>query len=137
MARPQGRGKIERLFRTINTELLSELRGNLRNGKPASPPRLSLPELDEAIGAFIVSTYNARAHVRSTRHPSMPGVARGGCRGCPTVWKRWMPCRHGRQAPGTFTADGNHFERLRFFDPTLAAYVGQPVTIRFDPRDVG
>src|SRR3546814_20582405 len=50
VARPQGRGKIERLFRTINTELLAELPGNLRNGKPVSPPRLTLPELDAAIG---------------------------------------------------------------------------------------
>ena len=33
--------------------------------------------------------------------------------------------------------DGIHFEGLRFFDPTLAAYVGEPVTIRYDPRDVG
>lgn len=29
VARPQGRGKIERLFRTINTELLPELPGHL------------------------------------------------------------------------------------------------------------
>jgi putative transposase len=60
IARPQGRGKIERLFRTINTELLPELPGNLRDGKPASPPRLTLPELDTAIGACIVSTYSSR-----------------------------------------------------------------------------
>ncbi len=62
IARPQGRGKIERLFRTINTELLPELPGNLQAGKPASRLRLSLPELDAALGAFIVSTYNTRVH---------------------------------------------------------------------------
>src|SRR3546814_5939336 len=33
--------------------------------------------------------------------------------------------------------DGIRFEGLRYFDPTLAAYVGEPVTIRYDPRDVG
>src|SRR3546814_779669 len=62
VARPQGRGKIERLFRTINTELLPELPGNLRNGKPVSPPRLTLPELDAALGTYIVATYNVRPH---------------------------------------------------------------------------
>ncbi len=62
IARLQGRGKIERLFRTINTEPLPELPGNLQAGKPVSRPRLSLPELDAAIGAFIVSTYNTRVH---------------------------------------------------------------------------
>lgn len=33
--------------------------------------------------------------------------------------------------------DGIRFEGLRYFNPTLAAYVGEPVTIRYDPRDVG
>lgn len=41
VARPEGRGKIERLFRTSNTELLPELPGNLRNGKLTSPPPVS------------------------------------------------------------------------------------------------
>ena len=32
--------------------------------------------------------------------------------------------------------DGVHFQGLRYMDPTLAAYVGEPVTIRYDPRDL-
>ena len=62
IARPQGRGKIERLFGTLNTELLPELPGYLMHGKPATEPRFSLPELDRAIGTFLVGTYNARTH---------------------------------------------------------------------------
>ena len=62
IARPQGRGKIERLFGTLNTELLPELPGHLKHGKPATEPKLSLAELDRAIGTFLVSTYNARVH---------------------------------------------------------------------------
>jgi transposase InsO family protein len=61
-ARPQGRGKIERFFGTINTELLPELAGRLVKGQPASPPALSLSELDAAIAAFIVDVYHARPH---------------------------------------------------------------------------
>ena len=38
--------------------------------------------------------------------------------------------------PRVVHRDGVHFEGLQFLDPTLAAYVGEPVTIRFDPRDV-
>jgi putative transposase len=30
--------------------------------------------------------------------------------------------------------DGIHFQGLRYIDTTLAAYVGEAVTIRFDPR---
>lgn len=32
--------------------------------------------------------------------------------------------------------DGIHFEGLRYLDATLAAYVGESVTIRYDPRDL-
>jgi putative transposase len=32
--------------------------------------------------------------------------------------------------------DGVHFQGLRYMDPTLAAYVGESVTIRYDPRDI-
>ena len=57
IGRPQGRGKVERLFGTFNTELLPELPGHLAGSKPATPPRLSLAELDQAISAFIAGTY--------------------------------------------------------------------------------
>jgi putative transposase len=33
--------------------------------------------------------------------------------------------------------DGIHFQGLRYLSLTLAAYVGEEVTIRFDPRDMG
>ena len=45
VGRPQGRGKVERLFGTLNTECLVELPGYLGQGKPATSARLSLPEL--------------------------------------------------------------------------------------------
>ena len=33
--------------------------------------------------------------------------------------------------------DGIHFEGLRYLSPVLAAYVGEEITVRFDPRDMG
>jgi putative transposase len=62
VARPQGRGKVERLFSTLNTELLTELPGHLVGAKPATPPRLSLSQLDRELGGFLVGTYNTRVH---------------------------------------------------------------------------
>lgn len=38
--------------------------------------------------------------------------------------------------PLTVRRDGIHFQGLRFVSPTLAGYVGQAVTIRYDPRDI-
>jgi putative transposase len=57
VGRPQGRGKVERLFGTLTTELLPDLPGHLVGGRPATPPRLSLAELDRAVDAFIAGTY--------------------------------------------------------------------------------
>jgi putative transposase len=39
--------------------------------------------------------------------------------------------------PSVVHRDGIRFQGLRYLDPTLAAYVGEPVTIRYDPRDLG
>jgi len=36
----------------------------------------------------------------------------------------------------TVRRDGIRFQGLRYIDPTLAAYVGEAVTIRYDPRDL-
>src|SRR6266478_4436255 len=62
VGRPQGRGKVERLFGTLNTECLAVLPGYLRHGKPATPPRLSLPDRDAIIGECCLGTYVNRPH---------------------------------------------------------------------------
>lgn len=51
VARPQGRGKVERLFGTINTELLTTLPGHIAPGQRSPVPVLSLPDLDGAVEA--------------------------------------------------------------------------------------
>ena len=38
--------------------------------------------------------------------------------------------------PRCVRRDGIHFQGLRYLDPVLAAYVGESVTIRYDPRDL-
>jgi putative transposase len=39
--------------------------------------------------------------------------------------------------PRTVHRDGIRFQGIRYIDPTLAAFVGERVTIRYDPRDLG
>lgn len=136
IARPQGRGKIERLFGTLNTELLPELSGYLKHGKPATEPRLSLAELDRALGTFLIGTYNARTH-REIRLPPQTAWSGDG----------WLPRMPNSledldlllisvAKARTVHRDGIHFQGIRYMDPTLAAYVKEAVTIRYDPRDV-
>src|SRR4029077_11664604 len=38
--------------------------------------------------------------------------------------------------PRKVQRDGIHLHGLRYFATTLAPYVGEPVTIRYDPRDL-
>jgi putative transposase len=37
----------------------------------------------------------------------------------------------------TVQRDGIRFSGLRYFHPNLVAYVGESITIRFDPNDLG
>lgn len=137
VARPQGRGKVERLFGTINTELLPELPGHLSRGKPASEPRLSLPELDAVIGAFIIGNYNTRTHSAIGAPPVEAWRGKGWIPRLPDSLEALDTLLVLVARPRVIRRDGIHFEGLRFLDPTLAAYVGEPVTIRYDPRDMG
>lgn len=136
VARPQGRGKIERLFGTINTELLADLPGHLERGRPRTSPRLSLPDLDAAIARFVVGTYNRRSHPGTGAVPRDNWIADG-----------WLPRMPDRLEDldellvmvakvRRVRRDGIRFQGLRYTDPTLAAYVGEHVAIRYDPRDI-
>ena len=133
---PQGRGKIERLFGTFNTELLPELPGHLAGSKPATPPRLTLAELDRAIGAFIAGTYHARPHSETGETPLAAWRGSGFLPRSPESLQDLDLLLVMLAKPRCIRRDGIHFQGLRYIDPVLAAYVGETVTIRYDPRDL-
>lgn len=136
VARPQGRGKVERLFGTITTELLPELPGHIVRGKPASPPRLTLSELDAAVGAWTTGTYHLRAHSETRVPPQQAWLADGWLPRLPDSLEALDLLLVMVAKPRTVRRDGIRFEGLSYLDPTLASYVGKPVTIRYDPRDL-
>ncbi len=136
VARPQGRGKIERFYGTINTELLAELPGRLARGHPQPAPVLTLKELDTAISRFISEDYHQREHseIRTTPHDAWVGDG----------WLPRLPASMDElnlllltvAKPRIVHRDGLHFQGLRYVSPLLAAYVREPVVVRYDPRDV-
>jgi len=136
VGRPQGRGKIERIFGTINTELLSRLSGHLTKGHSVGAPKLSLAELDAALAAFIIGDYNERPHSQIGEAPHAAWLGQG--------WLPRMPDSLDDLDLLLLTVanvrvvrrDGIRFQGLRYIDPTMAAYVGETVTIRYDPRDL-
>jgi len=136
VARPQGRGKVERLFGTITRELLPELPGHLVAGRPVSPPSLSLAELDRAIGAFVVGTYNDRPHSETGQAPREAWTAGAFLPRLPESLEELDLLLVQHAKPRIVQRDGIRFEGLRYASPTLAGFVGEAVTVRFDPRDL-
>ena len=136
---PQGRGKIERFFGTVTTELLPGLPGYLAPGGrgPATPPALSLTELDEAIGRFLVGDYHGREHSETREAPAARWLAGGWLPRLPESLEQLDLLLLTVAKPRVVHRDGIRFQGLRYLDLTLAAYVGEPVTIRYDPRDLG
>ena len=136
VGRPQGRGKVERLFGTINTELLPELPGHLVHGEAAGAPRLSLTQLDQAIGVFIAGTYHLRIHSETGEAPLDAWRSGGFLPRSPDSLEELDLLLVMLAKPRRVRRDGIHFQGLRYVAPTLAAYVGEAVTIRYDPRDL-
>ncbi len=136
IARPQGRGKVERLFGTLNTELLPELPGYLKHGKPTTYPKLSLSELHRAIGTFLIGTYNARTHREIGTAPWAAWSGNGWLPRMPESLEELDLLLMSVAKARTVHRDGIHFQGIRYMDPTLAPYVGEAVTIRYDPREL-
>ena len=136
VGRPQGRGKVERLFGTLNTECLAALPGYLRQGHPTTPPRLSLSELDTIIGDYFLGIYNHRPHHETGLAPIKAWLGQGWLPRMPNSLEELDLLLVMVATSRMVRRDGVHFQGLRYMDSTLAAYVGESVTIRYDPRDL-
>lgn len=135
VARPQGRGKVERFFGTVNTELLAGLPGHITEGHPWPTPSQSLGELDTALEGFI-ATYNDRTHSELGASPRTAWIAEGWLPRLPESLEDLDGLLLTVAQTRIVRRDGIHFQGLRYLSPTLAGYVGYSVVIRYDPRDI-
>lgn len=135
VARPQGRGKIERFYGTVNTELLTTLPGHLGPGRRTPTPALDLSALDQAIGGF-VAVYNDRPHKELGTSPRDAWVADGWLPRMPDSLEQLDGLLLTVAKHRTVQRDGIHFQGQRYLSATLAPFVGRRVTIRYDPRDL-
>jgi putative transposase len=135
---PRGRGKIERVFGTIGQMCLPALPGYAPAGTKdrAAQARLSLTELDEAIGLFIRRTYNLTPHSQTGMAPQARWEAGAFLPQMPDSLEQLDLLLLTVAKARTIHPDGIHFQGLRYTDPILAAYVREPVIIRYDPRDL-
>lgn len=137
---PQGRGKIERFYGTITTELLPHLPGHIPHGTkgaPATTPALTLEQLDGILEQFIVTEYNGRPHSQTRQIPVQRWGVSGFIPRAPAHPEDLDLLLLTAAATRKVQRDGIQFASTRYVSPVLAAYVGEQVTVRFNPRDVG
>jgi len=133
---PRGRGKIERFFQTISQGCLCQLPGYAPPDSPPVTPVLTLAELEGRLGAFLLDAYHHRPHGETGAPPQERWATHSFLPRLPERLEQLdlllLTVASGRRV----RPDGIRFQGLRYLDLTLAAYVGEPVTIRYDPRDL-
>jgi putative transposase len=133
---PRGRGRVERFFQTVDQLLLHRLPGYAPAGQPLVPPALTLAALDAIFQAFLLDEY----HLRPQRDLAAPPQARWEAEGflprLPDSVEQLDLLLLTVARTRRVRRDGIRFQSLRYLDPTLAAYVGEEVVIRYDPRDL-
>jgi putative transposase len=134
---PRGRGKIERFFDTVNHLFLATLPGYTPPGTaPPAHPTLTLSDLDARLRRFIVGDYHPRPHGETGEPPQVRWEAGGFLPQLPETLEQLDLLLLTVAKARRVQRDGIHVAGLRFSDPTLAAYVGEDVMIRYDPRDM-
>ena len=132
---PQGRGRIERFFRTVNEMFLCDLDGyTARSGRK---PTLTLDSLEKQFHAFLLEVYHRRPSSEGKLSPKERWEQGGFLPRMPDSVERLDLLLIHEARTRRVRTDGIHFHNFRYLSLTLAAYVGEDVTIRFDPRDMG
>jgi putative transposase len=133
--KPQGRGRIERFFRTVNEMLLCDLDGYTRRSR--RKPNLTLGQFEDLFGTFLLEVYHRRASSEARLAPSERWEQGGFLPRMPESLEQLDLLLMHEVRARKVRRDGIHFQSLRYLSLTLAAYVGEDVTVRFDPRDMG
>lgn len=136
VGQPRGRGRIERFLGTLNTCCLADLPGYIAPEGPPAKSSLTLVGLDAALGHFIVQTYHHAPHSMTGETPQARWDRGGFLPRMPVSLEQLDLLLLTVVRPRQVQRDGIRFQSLRYIDPTLAAFVGEAVTIRYDPADI-
>lgn len=133
---PRGRGRIERFFRTVNEMFLEIQPGYHPKGAPPVTPTLTLPEFEARWRTWLLDTYHQRVHSETGQAPHARWTAGGWLPRLPESFEQLDLLLLTVATSRRVQQDGIRFRGLRYLDLTLAGYVGEDVTIRYDPRDM-
>lgn len=133
---PRGRGRVERFFQTVDQLLLHLLPGYTLDGPPLTPPALTLADFDAIFQEFLLGEYHVRPQRDLPDTPQVRWEGEGFLPRLPESLEQLDLLLLTVAKTRRVRRDGIHFQCLRYMDPTLAAYVGEDVVIRYDPRDI-
>jgi len=106
------------------------------HGKAVTAAALTLAQLDAVVGRYIVDNYHHRVHPETGQTPAARWQARGWLPRMPDSLEALDLLLLTVSTPRKVQRDGIRCHGLRYFSLTLAAFVGESVTIRYDPRDL-
>jgi putative transposase len=129
---PRGRGRVERFFSTIDQMFLCTLPGFKSSG---GKKRLTLAEFDVLLREFILDTYHERLHGETGVAPIRRWEKGGFLPRMPDSLEQLDLLLLTVPTARKVHPDGIRFQGLRYIDTTLAAYIGESVMLRYDPRD--
>ena len=128
--RPAGRGKIEKVFRTVQEQFLVEV--DPGSGDPARHQVASVDELNNVLDYWVRQEYHQRVHTETGQSPQQRHAAAGPAAAPdPAALKAafaWSAVRLVRKT-ATVELEGNTYS----VDPFL---VGRKVELIFDPHDL-
>jgi putative transposase len=136
VARPRGRGKMERFFETLTQVFLPRFPGFCPSGSGVREAKLSLHDLSRELETFVLTEYHLTPHSTTQEPPQARWEAGGFLPHMPESLEQLDLLLLTVPKTRKVHADGIQFMGLRYIDPTLAAYVGEEVLLRYDPRDM-
>jgi len=134
---PRGRGRVERFFATANDMFLCELDGYAPpRGSMRGKPRLTLTEFDGRFRTFLFDVYHRCVGAETKMPPAERWESGGFLPRMPESLEELDLLLIQVAKMRKVRPDGIRFATFRYVSTTLAAYVGESVTIRYDPRDL-
>lgn len=137
---PRGRGKIERFFGTVNQLLLERLPGFIpiekRGKRGEKKGELTLGEFERIFGDWLLDEYHRREHSEVKKAPQQAWEEGGFVPRLPERLEELDLLLLAVEGSRKVQQDGISFRGQRYQAPTLAGYVKEEVSLRYDPRDM-
>jgi putative transposase len=133
---PRGRGKVERFFRTVEQLLLPQLPGFEGAKGRAQELLLTRDAFEARFQGWLLDDYHQRPQAEINSAPQARWEAGGFLPRMPDSLEQLDLLLLHVAKTRRVQQDGIHFQGQRYFDTNLAAYVGEDITIRYNPCDI-